>query len=332
MNLRQLVYERSITDRMEHNLEQGELWVYTNGNVLANWRSQHNGDGSICWKSPGDGTAVIEIWGSGGSQGRMCCCGVGLPGNSGAYSKKSITVNSSSYIYAKPAISLKSETLCFAGCGDATCLCWIGSTGNGCMCAQGGLGGNAICQTSTTSSYCCYVALGFCNDRFGLSDFCGRICNLSSSRSWEANAYGGDINCPGNISQAIFYCCGGGTLNTRCKTYYFTAPPPGMYADGGGGGMMYTGMDDARNSPLPGMMMNQAGGSYGMMSHSPSRGIPRSACWRSLRQCSCYEHNYSCVPYTPPAWGAPGSMMCANIRDSGGRGGMGVVRIRFIES
>ena len=85
-------------------------------------------------------------------------------------------------------------------------------------------------------------------------------------------------------------------------------------------------------SALAGMAMNQAGGSYGMMSHSPSRGIPRSACWRSERQCSCYEHNYSCTPYTPPAWGAPGSMMCNSIRDSGGRGGMGVVRIRFIEN
>ena len=39
-----------------------------------------------------NGTAIIEVWGAGGSGARMCCCGDGLTGNAGAYVKKTITV------------------------------------------------------------------------------------------------------------------------------------------------------------------------------------------------------------------------------------------------
>ena len=45
------------------------------------------------------GTVTIEMWGAGGSGAKMCCCGNGLPGNSGSYSKRTITMGTSNYIY-----------------------------------------------------------------------------------------------------------------------------------------------------------------------------------------------------------------------------------------
>ncbi len=64
----------------EENLEVGRLFYFTPA-------SEHSQCHKFTYCSPGNGCLRVEIWGAGGSGAKMCCCGNGLPGNSGAYSK-----------------------------------------------------------------------------------------------------------------------------------------------------------------------------------------------------------------------------------------------------
>jgi hypothetical protein len=51
----------------ETNLLTGNISVYYPAREYNTYRCQ------ICWKSPGNGTAVVELWGASGSGGKMCC-------------------------------------------------------------------------------------------------------------------------------------------------------------------------------------------------------------------------------------------------------------------
>ena len=104
----------------EEHLERGRIHVFTPGNNYTNY--------SICWRAPAKGTAVVEIWGAGGSGAKMCCCGGGLPGNAGAYSKRTIQVNTNCFICGSVGFSCgNSDSLCFRGCSDPTQICWSGN-------------------------------------------------------------------------------------------------------------------------------------------------------------------------------------------------------------
>ena len=65
----------------EENLESGRIYSFSEGNTYT------KACNCWCWCPTTTGSAVIEVWGAGGSGAKMCCCGNGLPGNSGAYSK-----------------------------------------------------------------------------------------------------------------------------------------------------------------------------------------------------------------------------------------------------
>ena len=71
----------------ETNLEQGRIYQYYVGSMLVVQPLDVH-----CLLAPSAGTATIEIWGAGGSGAEMCCCGFGLNGNPGAYSKKTLTM------------------------------------------------------------------------------------------------------------------------------------------------------------------------------------------------------------------------------------------------
>ena len=122
--------------RVEENLEIGEIWFYSPGSNYTNFNS------GFCWRAPGTGTATIEAWGPGGPGARMCCCGYGLPANAGAYVKKTIAVNSTCYVCGTIGFPQYAHSLCHSGCSDPTGLCWCGCGTNGCSCARGGRGGN----------------------------------------------------------------------------------------------------------------------------------------------------------------------------------------------
>ena len=92
----------------ESNLEKGQIFVYHDG---ANYSRIWCG---FCFHPDTSGTAVVEAWGPGGSGAEMCCCGFGLPGNSGAYVKKTVVMSPGDYICGCLGQSCgNSDSLCF---------------------------------------------------------------------------------------------------------------------------------------------------------------------------------------------------------------------------
>ena len=91
--LLQTKYDFSVGN--ETNLEKGRIYQYYPVTSRGtNFRCH------VCFIAPSAGTAEIEVWGAGGSGAKMCCCGGGIPGNPGAYSKKTITMIEGCYICA----------------------------------------------------------------------------------------------------------------------------------------------------------------------------------------------------------------------------------------
>ena len=95
----------------ETNLEKGRIYQYASfSSRQMNFRCH------VCWVAPSAGTATIEIWGAGGSGAEMCCCGFGIAGNPGAYSKKVITMAEGCFICAITGMPCRNEDdLCFRG-------------------------------------------------------------------------------------------------------------------------------------------------------------------------------------------------------------------------
>lgn len=319
----------------ETGLEQGEIFAfyppcYNPGNAAT---------GCVCWNSPGTGYAVVEIWGAGGSGGKMCCCGAGIPGNPGAYSKKCICVDGNTWIRGILGMSCSNDNLCFKGCSSSTCIhicspnaLLTGGRGNAnciCMCAQGGNGGMTYCNGSSQPA-CCFSANGYCYSQIaGAGGACFVVCNVGAFN--PKCAYGGDINChsgsPGgnNFSCTTFWTC----YPCKCAQNDHVAVPPGIFGTDGGLATiqrecysnMYDGSGDGGSQLI---------GALNIMGRSPTvGGHVNTNCWSSGRQCGCYEWAH-CLPFLP--YGIPGTSGIApdSVRDYGYRGGHGALRIKFI--
>lgn len=302
----------------EQNLETGKIWVYHEGNIRTKFTD------NWCWISPATGKATIEIWGAGGSGSRMCCCGGGLPGNSGAYSKKTICVTAGSFVRGCNGWSCgNADALCHRGCSEPTMLCWCTTAANGCMCAEGGRGGTSYCTTGA-SLVCCFSAGSFC--RTILPDNCGIVCNFGSGApTCCAQAYGGDVNCFGKFNCAGFMGCYANCICQFKQTIYI---PPGFISENG--------THITFNMEADGSFENWTGSGLGGFltaldgaSKNPTQGHPWSACWTGNRACGCYEA-LGCMPFVPPGVGGPATNPCAAVRGHGYRGGMGATRIKFI--
>jgi len=296
----------------EENLDSGQVYVFS-GAARSDFRCR------FCWSAPSDGTAVIEIWGSSGSGGMMCCCGFGVPGNPGSYSKKTIEVAAGDCVSGFTGRSCgNASALCFRGCGQATCICT--HTDESCMCAQGGRGGFTMCTTGQ-SVYCCYKANGFCATETGSG--CGIICNYGSG-FWLPTAYGGDINCQGQFSCSNFGHCNPSCYNSHTQYIKTSA------------GLWSTCPSTIQVNADP--VYNRGGFSNGSffqsiagLSTSPTHGQFYDRCYGSASYCGCYESQGCgmCVPVGVPA---PSTTPCSSVRDHGLRGGRGAVRIQFIAS
>jgi len=319
-SLRGLLTTRNPAEMIEDNLETGYIYAWTPG---TNYTNFCNG---VCWTAPAAGSAVIEIWGSGGSGARMCCCGDGLPGNAGGYSKKTITVEAGDTMTGCTGMSCYAHSLCFSGCSAATGICYItASNGNGCMCARGGFGGRAMCTTGD-SLYCCFRAQGFCTVRCNNSN-CGMVCNWCPS-AWEALAYGGDVNCCGLISCASFFgCC----PHCKCQFQQHVAIGAGLFAEEGALITFQKESDGTPMSQWSGNQLFQYYAALNLATKSPRQGTPQSYCWRSDRSCGCYEMQ-GCNNYLPVSSGGLSPNPCPDVRDHGIRGGFGGVRIKFVAS
>jgi len=302
----------------EQNLETGRLYSFAEGNTYTKackcW----------CWCPTATGVATIEVWGAGGSGAKMCCCGGGIPGNSGAYAKKEIAMTTSQFMWGCTGFACgNSDSLCFRGCSEPSTVCWTSTSTNGCMCAKGGKGGVSICST-TPSMYCCFLGNGFCGTNIGPQ--CGMICNQCSGQH-DAIAYGGDVNICGNISCMAFTGCYPACI---CQTRSYVAFPPGMIAVCGGV-VGFANSNDTSASRWSGMGYGQTVAMLAGAGKTPGSGVPWKACYTNDTSCGCYNAN-GCQSNVPYGVGGHGPFPCPGVRDHAHRGGMGAIRIKFIES
>lgn len=306
--------KQTIAQIAEENLDEGTIYVFYAGCEFGNFAC------NFCWSSPGNGTAVIEIWGASGSAARMCCCGFGISGNPGAYAKKTVTVTGSSRVCGNVGVSCgNASQICFRGCSCNTGVCIQAAT-NSCMCAEGGRGGLSVCVDSS-SVYCCFRTLGFCATSTGTG--CGIICNVGSG-FFLPSAYGGDVNCAGQFSCLVLGHCSPSCWT--CHTHYVKTSAgafgecPATISANNDTTLSLTGF------AVDPFLQNLAG-----LSKSPTYGSHYKYCWTSTQYCGCYE-SQGCQPFLPTGVPAVGATPCANVRDNGLRGGHGAVRIRYIPS
>jgi len=319
-SLKGILTNRNPAEMIENNLETGYIYSYSPG---TNWTNFCNG---VCWTAPADGTAIIESWGAGGSGARMCCCGDGLPGNAGAYVKKTITVEAGDTMTGCTGMACYAGNICHVGCSDPTMLCWItGNNGNGCICSRGGYGGMAMCTTGQ-SLFCCFRGQGFCYTRCD-NNHCGVICNVCNNH-WCSLAYGGDQGkeCCGQFGCVSYFgCC----PHCKCQFQQHVPVPAGLFAEEGALITFQKESDDTRMAQWSGNQIFQWYAAVNLATKSPRQGNPMSYCWRSDRSCGCYEmqgHNN----YLPIGTGGIGPNPCPDVRDHGIRGGFGGVRIKFV--
>jgi len=323
-------------------LEKGLIYFFTPGRQGST--SFLNESQCFCWNSPGCGTAIIEIWGASGSGASMCCCGAGLPGNPGAYSRKTVEVFPGSFVCGCTGMSCGNATsVCtsgglsgqsFRGCSEGTGICWCTCSGSAsCMCAMGGRGGWSRCMDGGAGPYCCFGALGFCISRPNLgitmSNNCGIVChycdNGGSPPEWIALAYGGDVNCCGGFSCMTFYCC---QPSRPCSWNYHVRTSAGIISEDGVV-LTFQGEEDQHHSNSSGGGFHQLLYTLNAAARSPSMGHGMAACWSGHRSCGCYE-THGCQPFLP--YGVPGTppSPCSGVRDHAIRGGHGAVRIQYI--
>lgn len=310
---------------IENNLEEGEIFFY--GHSV-----QHDACRTFCFCAPANGRAIIEAVGPGGSSGCARCCGGGLGGNSGAYSKKTIDMDQGNYICGCLGKPCNNGGSCWRGCSAPTHVCWTTATNDGCMCAEGGMGGTSICGTTTAMSRCfrcngwCWTACGFDGQ-----PECAIVCNWGqgASRTWMPKGYGGDVNKCGLIGCVTFYMCNSGSDMIPCHMVHHVPLAPGFHYAEEGALISYTptwddGLTTRNGSSKTNFIIALQGAS-----RSPD-GSPFNSCWQS-RFYGCYE-SQGCGHWLPFGTGGTPISTCCNQRNTGTFAGAGAVRIKFLES
>lgn len=302
--------------RGSENLRGGNVWYFTH-------TDHYNGRCQFCWISPGDGTALVELWGASGSGARQCCCGhaSGPAGNPGAYSRKLVRVCATSYVCGWVGCAQPADTLCYAGRSNCSVACIFQSGDNGTMIAQGGFGGYTRCSTSTPM-YCCLRAAGFCGTLFGTA--CGIICNIGGPNGATlATASGGDCNISGGFSCVRYWCC---HVNAwGCANEQDVSISPGIHSSRGPVCLRF-----GRNqAPINAGNGGTTGRAEANIALSGLAGVTPQfdMCWSGNRECGCYEVTGCMLGMVgmPGTSGTP----CASVRAMGTRGGQGAVKITF---
>ena len=315
--LSSLLESKLTIELQETNLDTGTVYSFTPGTSCMNGMENLF---CFCWQAPGDGEAVIEVWGASGSAGANCCCSMGLPGNPGAYSKKTVCVSASSFVCGLIGCAPYNSTCCYPGRSNCSCICYFSEVGDGIIIAEGGRGGPTFNSNSGNAISCCYRANGYPFTQF--SDYCGIVCNYVDGEI--AQASGGDINCQGGWSCTIFKHC-----NSCCACAFEPSikTSPGIYSTNGA--VITYNMDKETE------MINGGGNPQAHMytalssaSRTPAGAGIKTYCWNGGRFCSCYGTNacMSTLPFGIPA--AP-QYACPGIWDYGMMGGHGAVRITF---
>ena len=263
------------------------------------------------WTVPSGVTcARFQIWGPGSSSGTACCCGVGMPGTSGAYASVMI-----------PVVAGNQYTLC-AGCAYCCYPCWSNVQpggdsyvqGNGLtnFCAKGG--DNCYCRMTKDYGICSGLACTYnqfwCCQFMGLcptqqNDLC--LCNSIPQSNYGYGRFSNRMQCPMiyNTGTCFFGSATGGDV----YGYY------GMYSqyfvrDSFGWGIKYP--------PVYGFL-----GCWDDYERCCTEGCCRckSGCWRSA------GNGYRYVPSGPGAIG----IKCGNCQGEpwGDAGRMGMVCVQW---
>lgn len=322
--LTQILHKRS---RATVNLEKGQIYVWTPGSMFTEFQPGN----CSTWVAPTNGTAVIELWGASGSGSRGACCGYGVPGNPGAYVKKTLNVNAGDWVRGIVGLSCgNASTTCFRGCSQSSCMtiCRVGICCF-CLCAEGGRGGNTWCSTGT-GGFCCFGRSSWlaaeCFKTRGHPGDCGLICNWCSGWCSFGRGFGGDINCCGGVSCTSFI----GTSGSRsCCYIYHTAISPGIISEDGAVLSWMSNCDSGINAAT-GSGAWETLYSLGLATKRPNNMHVPSGCWMGNKHCGCYE-SHGCSRYMPP--GVPGAPFMngdSNVCGHGIGGGHGMMRIKFI--
>lgn len=146
------------------------------------------------WCVPCGTTSItFEIWGGGGSGGGGCCCQQGIPGGSGAYSRKTLQypqIQGGWCYFLKVAEPTCCSSCCCGIQGCKTYICGKNSA------AQQALGSNFCAEGGLPGKTCCYAFWDTtfrCQDRVYWSG-----CGGWNPASDGPSAYGGDENIKGH--------------------------------------------------------------------------------------------------------------------------------------
>ena len=299
------------------------------------------GNNEYCWKSPGTGRAVVEVWGPGGISPRMCCCASPtLPANPGAYSRKTINVTSSSFVCGiignscGAAVTAAGNLCVYGSRGLASCLTLCHVEGCSCMCVMGGCGGVIYCMTGVNSCAiaACFNAAGF--DITYINDcYCSIICNNKScgaSANQHAIAYGGDVNVNG-VSSNIFIRCIADACDMGTRVENRLSLPAGYFTSDA---PFYLSYLQSTDCTIPSSSYNAAYSGRLAMTYAlaavTGQIAPHQACWAGALDCTCYENN-GATPL-PAGYPAPTGMVRPTVRTTGHVGGHGAVKITYLES
>jgi len=199
------------------------------------------------WTVPGGAQFVrFQMWGAGAlSQSSVCCCGISIPGSSGAYASVII-----------PAVPGCVYTLC-AGCAACCYADYSNSTttGSGCSSWVQGYGLNNVCAEGGEVSPYCWIRRKFAVNGVDNSDFSG-YCVIIPNPSWissivsKGTVYGFCMCSNGGFCQSGSNACitsGCHCFITSCKTFrgnatnatqccHFVIGTPGVWSSLSGSG------------------------------------------------------------------------------------------------
>ena len=177
------------------------------------------------WCVPCGTTQItFEIWGGGGSGGGSCCCQQGMPGGSGAYSRKTLQypqIQGGWCFFLKVAEPTCCSQCCLGIQGCKSYICGKNSE------AQSAIGSNFCAEGGVPGKTCCYA---YWDTNFRCQDrvyFTG--CGGYDPATDGAIAYGGDENVKGHPGFFRIY----NTANS-CWAKQGMAYPPRLF-DGEGG-------------------------------------------------------------------------------------------------
>jgi len=325
--LTQILHQRS---RATANLEQGTIYTFTTGTRQTNF-----GYTNCCmiWQAPSNGVAIIELWGASGSGARMCCCGMGLAGNPGAYVRKTMDMCAGDWVRGLIGMSCgNADAMCSRGCSaQASCVTICRQVCNDCLClcSEGGKNGWGMCSTSTTGFNCFAFGSWFAQECFrqrGYPNDCGLVCNWCASNCMYGRAWGGDVNRCGGVSCTSFICTTG---NGVCGYIYHVRTSPGIISEEGAT-LSFMSNCDSNTNAVSGGGIYESLYNLNLATKRPNLGHTPVGCWMGHKHCGCYE-DHGCVRYVPPGVpGMPITGLACCVRGHGGAGGHGLLRIKFI--